>query len=72
MRLTELGSLGDDDQGDCYVRPRIEGVSLLDFDKFDELVVGTGEHDAGPRWTSGSRFATKSCCSRIVAHRSPR
>jgi NTE family protein len=38
MRLTELGSLGDDDQGDCYIRPDLAGVSLLDFDRFDELV----------------------------------
>jgi predicted acylesterase/phospholipase RssA/CRP-like cAMP-binding protein len=47
MRLTELGSLGDDDHGECYIRPRLEGVSLLDFDKFDELVE-IGERDAGP------------------------
>jgi predicted acylesterase/phospholipase RssA/CRP-like cAMP-binding protein len=38
MRLTELGSLGDDDCGDCYIRPALEGASLLDFDRFDELV----------------------------------
>jgi len=38
MRLTELGSLGDDDRGDCYIRPALDGVSLLDFDKFDTLV----------------------------------
>ena len=38
MRLTELGSLGDDDHGECYIRPLLSGVSLLDFDKFDELV----------------------------------
>ena len=38
MRLTELGSLGDADHGDCYVRPDLEGVSLLDFDKFDALI----------------------------------
>ncbi len=38
MRLTELGSLGDDDDGDCYIRPTLDGVGLLDFDRFDELV----------------------------------
>ena len=38
MRLTELGSLADDDLGDCYIRPPLTGVSLLDFDRFDELV----------------------------------
>lgn len=47
MRLTELGSLGDDDHGECYVRPQMDGVSLLDFDKFDELVT-IGQRDAGP------------------------
>jgi predicted acylesterase/phospholipase RssA/CRP-like cAMP-binding protein len=45
MRLTELGSLGDDDHGECYIRPVMEGVSLLDFDKFDELLE-MGERDA--------------------------
>ena len=45
MRLTELGSLGDDDHGECYIRPELAGVSLLDFDKFDELVE-MGERDA--------------------------
>ena len=47
MRLTELGSLGDDDQGECYIRPTLAGVSLLDFDKFDALIE-MGEHDAAP------------------------
>ena len=47
MRLTELGSLGDDDHGECYVRPSLTGVSLLDFDKFDELVK-IGRRDAVP------------------------
>ena len=47
MRLTELGSLGDDDHGECYVRPSLTGVSLLDFDKFDELIE-MGQRDAGP------------------------
>jgi predicted acylesterase/phospholipase RssA/CRP-like cAMP-binding protein len=45
MRLTELGSLGDDDRGECYIRPDIEGVGLLDFDRFDQLVEA-GERDA--------------------------
>ena len=43
MRLTELGSLGDADHGDCYVRLDLEGVSLLDFGKFESLI------DAGAR-----------------------
>jgi lysophospholipid hydrolase len=47
LRLTELGALGNDDHGDCYVRPTLEGVSLLDFDKFDELII-LGERDAAP------------------------
>ena len=48
MRLTELGAGDSGDLGDCYVRPGLEGVSLLDFDRFDDLVVG-GERDAGPQ-----------------------
>jgi predicted acylesterase/phospholipase RssA/CRP-like cAMP-binding protein len=47
MRLTELGSLGDDDHGECYIQPGMDGVSLLDFNKFDELVE-IGERDATP------------------------
>jgi predicted acylesterase/phospholipase RssA len=47
MRLTELGSLGDDDHGDCYVRPTLQNVSLLDFDKFEALVE-MGERDSAP------------------------
>jgi NTE family protein len=38
MRLTELGSLGDDDRGDCYIRPPLDDISLLDFDKLDTLI----------------------------------
>lgn len=45
IRLTELGSLGDDDRGDCCVQPVVDGVSLLDFDKFDQIVE-IGERDA--------------------------
>jgi predicted acylesterase/phospholipase RssA len=45
MRLTELGSLGDDDLGDCYIRLEMPGVSLLDFDRFDDLVA-MGADDA--------------------------
>lgn len=45
MRLTELGSLGDEDRGDYYIRPSLEGVSLLDFKRFDDLVA-IGERDA--------------------------
>jgi len=47
MRLTELGSLGHDDHGECYIRPSLTGVSLLDFDKFDQLIE-VGQRDAGP------------------------
>lgn len=56
MRLTELGSLGDDDHGECYIRPTLAGVSLLDFDKFDALIE-MGEHDAAPvleQWLASS------------------
>jgi predicted acylesterase/phospholipase RssA/CRP-like cAMP-binding protein len=38
MRLTELGASGDVDHGDCYIRPALDGVSLLDFNRFDFLV----------------------------------
>ena len=42
LRLTELSSLDDEDHGDCYIRPDLAGVSLLDFDRFDELTeIGT-------------------------------
>ncbi len=47
MRLTELGALGDSDNGDCYVRPNLEGVSLLDFDKFESLIEA-GARDSAP------------------------
>jgi predicted acylesterase/phospholipase RssA len=47
MRLTELGSLGGADRGDCYLRPELAGVSLLDFDRFDELIA-MGERDVAP------------------------
>jgi NTE family protein len=59
MRLTELGSLGDDDHGECYIRPELTGVSLLDFDKFDELI-RLGERDAVPAldaWIAARRPA---------------
>ena len=48
MRLTELGGTAPDaDRGDCYVRLALDGVSLLDFDKFDALVT-QGARDAAP------------------------
>lgn len=47
MRLTELGSHGDDDHGDCYIQPAVTGVGLLDFARFDELVE-IGARDAAP------------------------
>ena len=46
MRLTELGAVDPDDLGDCYVRPGLDGISLLDFDRFDDLT-RIGERDAG-------------------------
>lgn len=46
MRLTELGAVDPSDLGDCYVRPDLEGISLLDFDRFDDLEA-IGERDAG-------------------------
>jgi predicted acylesterase/phospholipase RssA len=55
LRLTELGSQGDDDLGDCYIRPEMENVSLLDFNRFDELVA-IGERDAAATldaWRAG-------------------
>jgi predicted acylesterase/phospholipase RssA/CRP-like cAMP-binding protein len=45
MRLTELGSLGSTDRGDCPIRLVMNGVSLLDFNKFDELIA-TGERES--------------------------
>jgi predicted acylesterase/phospholipase RssA len=46
LRLTELGSLGDsNDVGDCCIRPSMDTVSLMDFDRFEELVA-IGERDA--------------------------
>jgi len=45
MRLTELGCLGDQDVGDCYVRLALENVSLLDFKKFEALME-MGERDS--------------------------
>jgi NTE family protein len=62
MRLTELGSLGDDDRGDCYIRPALEGVSLLDFDKFDALIE-SGRRDADATiaaWVASRADATGS------------
>ncbi len=61
MRLTELGPLGDDDNGDCYVRLALPGVSLLDFDKFDSLMA-MGERDAKPaldEWLASRDAATE-------------
>lgn len=47
LRLTELGATASDDRGDCYIRPGLDGVSLLDFDRFEDLVA-IGERDAEP------------------------
>lgn len=37
MRITELGGR-DDDKGDLYIRPVVDGVAMLDFGAFDRLV----------------------------------
>jgi hypothetical protein len=59
MRLTELGAGSIDDQGDLYLRPRTDAVSLMDFKAFDELI-DIGFHDAEPeiaKWLGdGERF----------------
>ena len=59
MRLTELGAGSTDDQGDLYLRPSTDSVSLMDFKAFDELV-DIGFHDAEPeiaKWLGdGERF----------------
>jgi predicted acylesterase/phospholipase RssA len=67
MRLTELGSLGDDDRGDCYIRPALEGVSLLDFDKFDALIE-SGQRDAAATvaaWLASRADATSSSPTKV-------
>lgn len=66
MRLTELGSLGDDDRGDCYIRPSLDGVSLLDFDRFDELIE-SGRRDAGP--AIAGWLASRGAAGRLPAGR---
>jgi predicted acylesterase/phospholipase RssA len=59
MRLTELGAGSIDDQGDLYLRPRTDTVSLMDFKAFDELI-DIGFRDADPevaKWFGdGTRF----------------
>ena len=37
MRITELGGR-DNDKGDLYIRPVVDGVAMLDFGAFDRLV----------------------------------
>jgi predicted acylesterase/phospholipase RssA/CRP-like cAMP-binding protein len=46
MRLTELGSRGIEDVGDCYIRPAMERIGLLEFNRFDDLLT-IGERDGG-------------------------
>lgn len=38
MRITELGGGGSADLGDLYIRPPVDGIAMLDFSAFDELV----------------------------------
>jgi NTE family protein len=38
MRITELGGSGAADLGDLYIRPPVDGVAMLDFSAFDDLV----------------------------------
>lgn len=51
MRLTELGTQGGDDEGDCYIRPGVDSVGLLEFSAFDRLI-DIGRRDAGPPITA--------------------
>jgi predicted acylesterase/phospholipase RssA/CRP-like cAMP-binding protein len=59
MRLTELGAGAGADQGDLYLRPRTDAVSLMNFKAFDELIE-IGFRDADPEITKwfgdGSAF----------------
>jgi predicted acylesterase/phospholipase RssA/CRP-like cAMP-binding protein len=38
MRITELGGSGATDLGDLYIRPPVDGIAMLEFSAFDELV----------------------------------
>jgi predicted acylesterase/phospholipase RssA len=38
MRITELGGSGATDIGDLYIRPPVDGIAMLEFGAFDELV----------------------------------
>jgi predicted acylesterase/phospholipase RssA/CRP-like cAMP-binding protein len=38
MRITELGGSGAIDRGDLYIRPAVDGIAMLDFGAFDQLV----------------------------------
>ncbi len=38
MRITELGGTGNQDLGDLYIRPPVDGIAMLDFSAFDELL----------------------------------
>lgn len=37
-RLTELGAESDDDEGDLMIRPRVQDLPVLDFDRFDTFI----------------------------------
>ena len=47
MRLTELGSEPNADQGDVYIRPAVDPFGIADFKAFDRLV--TIGREAGER-----------------------
>jgi predicted acylesterase/phospholipase RssA len=38
MRITELGGTGNPDLGDLYIRPPVDGIAMLDFSAFDQLL----------------------------------
>ncbi|HEY3724002.1 MAG TPA: cyclic nucleotide-binding and patatin-like phospholipase domain-containing protein [Acidimicrobiia bacterium] len=38
MRITELGGSGAADLGDLYIRPPVDGIAMLEFSAFDQLV----------------------------------
>ena len=38
MRITEVGGTGNPDLGDLYIRPPVDGIAMLDFGAFDQLL----------------------------------
>lgn len=59
MRITELGGR-DDDKGDLYIRPIVDGVAMLDFGAFDRLV------------DAGYEAGTKAAAEWIASGRAPK